>query len=403
MRRQIIILAAALVAVAAGLPAQQLRRPPVIEDCPDPDSTYCQMWPDACVCTTEERPFVQMAQAGPPLDPFAGGYTLPRLLAVTQVAHEDVPWRHPNLYKTTNLDFALEAFRHGFDAIKLWIEEQPFNCGGPFEWHTYWGQRMFTSGGDCVGEDMMRFWREVPQQVVIVRPQWYAWSSEETTDDGIKLTHCGADFYAVAKRLYETIGDRNLIVILTDWEQDHLYRYYDWHTLRLIEQRQADVERARREAYMERRSQPALRVYHAVIVNRFVPLGAEEGTTLTEQIPALEHRPDFIGISYWRNGDDPTPALEWVSETTGYPARRIYIDEFGGDVGQQEHRLGDYVPAFFDFGAKVCAIWLWKQGWCDPEHNRGLWLHGEPCENPPTFTEPSPGYEVLRRLRWQYQ
>lgn len=401
MRRTIIILCAICTFCTSIAGAQTLRRPPA------DNSIWCQMWPDTCT----QGEFVRVKPEGPPLDSFAGGYSLPKGIAVTQVAHEDVPWRASALAKSSNLDFAWDAFRHGFDAIKLWVEEDPFNCGGPWHWHTLNGRPMTTGAGsecydgpdECDGEDMMRFWREVPQRLLIVRPFWYAWSFESVNDDMILTHDDDADFYAIAKKLYEIIGDRDMVVVLTGWEQDHMYKYYPFQTLRILNHRQEGVKRARKEAYLELGHQPRLRVYHAAIVNSFVPTGAEPGSTLTEQIPLLEHRPDFIGVSYWKRGIDPMETINWITGVTHYPVNRIYIDEFGGDIEEQGERFGAYLPVFFDNGIDVVAAWLWKQGWCDPEHNRGLWAQAEPCMGTPVFTEPSPGYYELRRLRWTYR
>jgi hypothetical protein len=315
---------------------------------------------------------------------------------VTQVHHEQVPWAIEPLQHMSNFDLAHEVWMSGFGGLKVWIQEGPFN-GSDFSWTTPWGTQMFTPDSEGYGEDMVRFWREQPLDLLIVRPQWYAWSGEEETER-LRATYMDADFYAIAKRLYEDIGHRDMVVILTDWEQDWLFEEFPEWVLLQIEKRQEDVERARKEAFLELGYRPNLRVMHSVIVNRYPANGGEEGTTLAEKIPKLKHRPDLIGLSYWMRGLDPRETLDWLRGVTHYPPSRIYIDEFGGDEWEQEERFEDYVPLFHEWGIKVVCIWMWKQTWCDPEHNRGLWQQAQPCQGKPVFTDPTAGYYALQAI-----
>lgn len=403
MKRQIIILAAIL-AVAAGVSAQSILRPPpasTCDDCPALDSLSCQLWPEACAACWATcgdipgEPPRRVSTFGPPYDPWLADYRLPQTVGVTMVYHEDIQSNPAALRQTTNLDFAWDAWASGFNVIKLWSQEHPFNCGGDWSWSTYWGVTLTTLEDDCSGEDMMRFWREVPQEVVFYRPQWSAWSGVEDTDAG-RLTHVQGDFYAIARRLYEEIGYRHLTVVLTDWEQDHLYAEYPDYTLDRIEQRQADVMRARREAYLELRHRPNLRVMHAVIVNRYPANGGVEGAMLAEQIPTLRYRPDLIGLSYWTKGVDPVETLKWLRATTGYGPGRVYIDELGATEGQQAERFASYIPALWEWGTPIVNVWLWKQTWCDS--NMGLWKQQQPCAGKVAWGDPTDGYYVIREL-----
>jgi len=214
-----------------------------------------------------------------------------------------------------------------------------------------------------------------------------------------------ADYYAIATRLFNLIGDHNIQVVLTDWEQD-------WQScqesnggqdfmLRIIEQRQEDVERARMEAFYRFSSRPKLEIYHAVIVNKY-PNNAPDWPYpyLTEMIPYLKHRPDFIGLSYWLKGSDPIETLDWIRSITGYPQRRIYIDEFGANEGNQKQRFADYIPAFWEWGVRTVNVWLWKQTWCavPASSNKGLWKQKQPCLGKVSWTEPTDGYYVLMDL-----
>jgi hypothetical protein len=406
MRRQIVILAAALVAVAGGVSAQDIRRPPATNTCSEcapVDSYWCELYPQACAdcwLTCGEQPGEpprRTRPTGAPYDPWLGDYRLPHVISVTQVYHEDVPWAVEPLRHMTNLELAHEAYIHGFYGLKVWMQEGPFN-GSEFSWTTSSGSLAVDTGGGGEGEDMARFWREAPQDILIVRPQWYAWSGSETIEQ-LRVTYMDADFYAIASRLYREIGYRDMVVVLCDWEQDWQYETWPEWTLAQLERRQEGVERARREAYLELGYRPDLRVMHAAIVNRYPANGGEEGRTLAEQIPKLEHRPDLIGLSYWSNGTDPVETLNWLSEVTQYPPRRIYVDEFGADEGCQAKRFADYISAFREWGitGPIC-IWLWKQTWCDPEHNRGLWQQAQPCVGKPVFTDPTAGYYELQNI-----
>jgi hypothetical protein len=242
---------------------------------------------------------------------------------------------------------------------------------------------------------MLRFWREVPQEVIFYRPQWFAWTGIEDTDT-MRLTHVQGDFYAIARRLYQEIGYRRLTVILTDWEQDHLYDEYPEYTLDRIEQRQADVMRARREAFLELGHRPELRVMHAVIVNSYPANGGTDGGTLAERIPDLTYRPDLIGLSYWSKGSDPVETLEWLRDVTGYGPGRIYIDELGAIESQQADRFASYIPDFWEWGAPVVNVWLWKQTWCDG--NMGLFKQQQPCAGRVSWGEPTDGYYAISEL-----
>ena len=352
---------------------------------------------DACIAKYCAVQVERIAPHGAPYDAWLGDYSLPRAIGVTMVYHEDL-WNNPApLRQMTNLDFAWDTWAHGFNVIKLWARQHPF-CGGSgdWTWSTYYGVELTTPEHGCVGEDMMRFWREVPQEVIFYRPMWDNWSTDETLEDGARLTHMQGDFYAIAKRLYKEIGYRNITIVLTDWEQDHLYLAYPEYTIERIEQRQADVMRARREAFLELGYRPKLRVMHSVIVNQYPANGGKSGNMLAEQIPKLKHRPDLIGLSYWSKGTDPVETLDWLRSVTGYGRGRIYIDELGATEGQQAERFASYIPAYWEWGAPVVNVWLWKQTWCDG--NMGLWKQSQPCAGKVTWGDPTDGYYVLQEL-----
>jgi hypothetical protein len=406
MKRQIVILAAIL-AVAGGVSAQSIRRPPMVEVCPDPESVYCQMWPYACVCTTTEMQVERIAPSGAPYDPFAGTYLLPKTIGVTQLAFEPEPVGRRATSHMTAYELLDEVAPLGFGALKIWLDAVPFDGMGEWCFSTYYGAE-HCADFTTEGLELERFWRSVPDGMAIfLRPQSIAWTwfheNPCIDGDGAGPQMALADYYAISKRLFELIGDHNIQVILTDWEQDWISCHEESggqpFLRRIIEQRQRDVERARREAYLERGYRPKLEIYHAVIVNKF-PVNAPDWPYpyLAEVIPTLEHRPDFIGLSYWSKGSDPRVTLDWIRDVTGYPPHRIYIDEFGADEDRQAERFAEYIPAFWEWGVRVVNIWMWRQTWCDERCNLGLWKQVQPCAGKVAWGDPTDGYYVIREL-----
>jgi len=465
MRRQIIILAAALVAVAAGLPAQQLRRPPVIEDCPDPDSYWCQLWPTACVCTTEERPFQPIApRRSYPIDPWMQDYRLPKAIGVTQLAHEIHPARPESQQRFSNLDLAYDVRSHGFRVLKVWIDNHPLDGDTQPLCYDIWGEHSPQEGPwwceydmleydqshhpyhHRVGEsnpqfeDMIRFWQAAPVDVVFVR--FHRWGYSE--GKCMALT-TNTPWYALTTRLYEIAWWRDLTIVFAPWEQDwwpwgcddgdgdptnwrppFQYVSQRWlqdclaeHTeeecgfkvverrykyvVEKMEQRQREVERARREAFERLGHMPKLRVMTAVVVNRY-PHNQREYErasgipTMAERVAGMKNKPDLIGLSYWLKGHDPAETLDWLQGVTQYPRYRIYIDEVGGIEGRdQAQRLADYIPAFWEWGVKVVNVWMWRQTWHDSGINRGLWQQLT-TEGRVEWGEPTDGYWVLQDL-----
>ena len=92
--------------------------------------------------------------------------------------------------------------------------------------------------------------------------------------------------------------------------------------------------------------------------------------------------------------------LDWLRETTGYPAYRIFLNEFGETTNRQVNRFADYIPLFWEYGIRTVNIWLWKETHCrsNPALNRGLWVLDEPCSEPVTWDRPTDGYYVIMDL-----
>jgi hypothetical protein len=369
-------------------------------DCPPLDSYWCNLYPDACSACWESCGAPPPRRIAPlrmaPFDPYVMTYTLPKTIAVTQIAHE-VDEERPVLQHFSNYDLAVDVSNHGFRALKVWFKAIPFE-GDEWCWSTYWGHEIceqYTSG-----EDMSLFWRFSGLDVLVIRPYSQAWTWTATGDNcGVVCPEMAlVDYYALAKRLYKDYWWDDKVIIITDWEQDWVYEspYKDF-LLRIVQQRQLDVERARREAYLELHRRPTLRVYHAIIVNRYPNNNPDGIPTLAEEIPYMESKPDFIGLSYWSKGYDPRETLDWLRETTGYPPYRIYIDELGAPENQQVQRYSEYIPVLWDWGVRLICIWNWKTTWCD-SNNMGLWKQVQPCNGKVVFGEPTDGYYELQRL-----
>ena len=384
----------------------QILRPPAAE-CTPSQILYCEIFQiDPCPCGTIE--FVRVRPSGPPRDPWAGSYMLPKTIGVIQLAYEPEPVQPPRTAHMTSYELLDEVAPYGFGALKLWMDAIPFEGMGEWCWQTDWGQEICEDYDTFL--DMERFWKSIPDGMVIfLRPESPAWTwyQENPCIDGDANSPqmALADYYAISMRLYELIGDHNVQVIFTDWEQDWISCHSDGEAqdflVRIIEQRQEDVERARRDQWLSIGHRPKLEIYHAVVVNKY-PNNAPDWPYpyLVDIIPTLKHRPDFIGLSYWLKGVDPVETLDWIRDTTGYPPYRIYIDELGANESSQVQRFNDYIPAFWGWGVRTVNIWLWRQTWCaDPvKSNKGLWKQVQPCEGKVVFGEPTAGLGALLEL-----
>jgi len=460
---------------------------------------------DRCMesCTPERR---RVRPDGPPIDPWLGGYTLPRTIGVIQIAY-DLSNR-PVTRHMSSLELSDELAANGFSVMKIWMDSFPFDGSGKEFCYIHprfgyeicdttpltWSCDGYYDGGPRT-EDVMEFWHKTTMKVIFVRFQRWGYT------EGACIPKTFPPYYAIAKKLYQEIGDRDLTVVFTDWEEDwypwgcptnytnengnYIYPFkyaQDWYSTGCIdqctypvvpediltgvgqefiddclddgegidecaeqlremygvskpveectdycgrqlvearysylegeiEQRQTETERARKEAYLELGHRPKLRIMTSVVVNRY-PFNqrdheVESGIkTLAERISGLQHRPDLIGLSYWNKGDDPFETLDWLTSVTGYPARRIYIDEFGSmTTSKQVQRYSEYIPAFWDYGIKIVNIWMWKQTWCatDPDKNLGVWEQKQPCDGKVVFGEPTDGFYELQQLIYNYE
>lgn len=394
-----------IIFVSSTAHAQDVLRPPLVSTCPDPNSMTCQLFPHACEdCTEEPLDIYRIAPiSGAPFDPHVMDYSLKRQVGVVQLAHEKYPVNDEILSHMTNYDLAWEVSEYGFKALKVWMKTSPFNGMGDWCWSTYYGVELCSDEESFDTENMYDFWARTPIDTYVIRPIDERWTWEEHNEctDLYGPQMALADYYSIAKRLYDEIGWRDVTVILGDWEQDWIIcAGYEEFLLDIIEQRQVDIERAREEAFLERGYLPKLRVFHSVVVNKYpdnTPESDPPRDRLAELISDMKHKPDFIGLSYWRHGYDPVDTLNWLVEITGYPRSRIYIDEFGSDEWEQPERFSSYIPVFWDWGVRLVNVWMWKTTWCDSK-NKGLWQQEQPCSGKVTFGEPTAGLSVLQEL-----
>ena len=401
-----------LLLLVPSILSAQIRLPPESDcGCPAWDSITCTVAPQICAqCWAwchEREPQRRIKPSGAPFDPYLMSYGLPRTIGAFQVEYD----AHFTTYELFN-----ELALNGFTAATIWHTGIPFDGMGEFYWTTEYGEVVGPMGSDVhVVEDMYKVWTHPAIKTIFYRPQNPSWTFYASDCPGFEnhpvLTN--PPYYDIAKKLYEEFWWLDKTVVLVDWEQDSLFRgdpcwatgtleqRIDWWKI-LTNYRQLGVERARREEYYLLGHRPKLRVMTSVVINRWPGWHDEEGDIpyLAEIIPTLLHPPDLIGVSYWQRGKDPTIMLDWLRETTGYPAYRIFLNEFGETTNRQVNRFADYIPLFWEYGIRTVNIWLWKETHCrnNPVLNRGLWVLDEPCSEPVTWDRPTDGYYVIMDL-----
>lgn len=437
--------------IATVCQPQEIRKPEPRDSCvlcPELDSVVCALNESYCrecwrTCGDNPlppTPFQRVRPEGPHTDPYMESYLLPKKIGSTYVHGVTItpPWEWARNHK----EVVEELRRQEIVNVKLWMDAHPFDglprpfCydlfdTGEEDWYCESWQ-----GGEPKHEDMIEFWRTAKFDTLFVRFRW--WAQEEADGCEFMVT---APFYEIARELYRIIGWRKVTIVFTDWEQDwvglgcstadgSLPDMRDWGVVRnpdetraefrrrateiryryllyIIDQRQRDIERARKEAYLERGGYPNLRIAHSVILNRnpWNKRDHERGiATLAERLPTVQHQPDYTGYSYWTWNVDPNLVLDWYESTTGYPAYRTYIDEFGGlgrdierepDVFQSRddalaERIETYVPEFWKRGIRLVFHWISWQNWCDQRgSDRGFFPQVQPCTDPIVF-EPDP-------------
>jgi len=398
MKRQIIILVSLCVVLfSLGASAQTRGGGRPCSECAPLDSYWCQMYPAACeacweTCTPDSR---RVRPLTPRIQPGVN-YLLDRTIGVRAVDYE--AWYFDGGW-TDNYGVTQEIRADGFNTIGLWMKQPPYNPG---HWDgTAWIEDEYQGAR----EDMAWFWQHVNAHQVFVR--FHAW---QITDGGGCRILENAPLFHIIRRLYEYAWWRDLVVVFVPWEQDWYLtgchpcegqesccpdggecsweekrrQYLDrleW-LVAFESERQRTVELVREEM---RRKYPTanLRILHAMTVNRFKGHNEVEWAadlpTLAERIGQMvespdEHEPDLVGISYWLEGVDPVPVLDWLASVTHYPKYRFFVDEIGAREHRQVQRFEDYIPAFWDWGIRTVMVWVYRQNWVyPPDENYGLY------------------------------
>jgi hypothetical protein len=390
-------------------------------DCPEPGSFWCEMLPDACAQCWEECPPLPP----PPPPPF--DYNVPRGVGVTQLAYDMSRPESTRHFTTAAL---LDELRdQDIRIVKLWLDANPFDGAGPFHWYSY-GHYMGnmntgTNGGGIITwstervprfEDMDVLWRSPDVDIIVVRfigrgmwddddPGCAGWTGPFWVHEPT---------YDIASKLLRRYGNYNKAIIITDWEQDNQWACGGTVTeemavlrmsyvVRMAEQRQAAVQRARDE-----NPGTSLKLMFAMIVNDFDELPTYYGMNLVKDaVPDMDPQPDLLGVTYWRKHLlSITEVLEYIQFHTGYAAHRVYIDEIGEaekNGGEQYERFMDVIPEAFDAGYAFACIWMWRQTWHDFTQggkpiNMGMWKWANTEGKVEWLDEPNSGLAAIQEL-----
>jgi hypothetical protein len=417
------------------------------------------MWPAMC----EDCPKWECSILDPRLSPGltaprdrnVRSYRLDRTVAPTAINY-DVNWAtHPSRQYWTTKELLDELESHGVSAAKLWLDSDPFSQTGEFCWTPNWlldEREPVCYEHDEGTEDMDLVWRHPAIDTYLVRFQAQMWSAREYgcgTNQPSGISFANEPTYDIAYRLLQRYGWKDAVIIFGDWEQDWQIRgqncngpmpngnwSYPWldaptwmkepciqscieetgqsrsfcfhrcgdqiiaeradMVRRILERRQAAIEAAR-AAFPRAR----LRIFHAATVNKYPANLVDDRTqiTVTEMINTLEHRPDFIALSFWRRDIPITEVLDWIRENTGYHGNRIIIDELGSSrPAEQYERLFNETRRAWCWGVNLVGWWTWKQTWCGDPRQHGLFEQLQPCSGKVEFGDPTPGYQALRDL-----
>ena len=277
-----------------------------------------------------------------------------------------------------NAEKIRKAFREpGIDIIVLWMSYFAVigdSCDGYkfYEWQNY------STGEDWRLEDSLfdqfyQFYANQPKAIVIMS---YEGSARLHGGGCMERDECvpisgSIDGCLAACAEDPTYGDDR-------WHPEGYVRPLDCQSvccdlakldrrqlmLRKFNARQAAAERAR-AAHPD----AALRVFHAVEIDRF---GVQDEWLLTARdvIPFMDSRPDFVGLSLWpAKGGDVVESFNRVRSWTSLPGYRLFIAEVGAREkipGDQYARIMEVVPPLFDLGSPFALVWSLEQS--DPEY-----------------------------------
>ena len=335
---------------------QSVRRPP------QDDSIWCQMWPDTCV----NGEFTRM-QPIPPLD-------VPRrvgLVALTKDGGYNGLWKNPGGF--SNADAVDELIGYGVSAVQLWPMVDA-----------------------AKSDDMSAVFDMGVIDLVVIRPMQHSFAEMDCNGAASAAWEGdGWTFGDIANDLYELYGDRDITVILTNWEADwqlwgpscrepnqcplgaiwpgenrNLYELCNGNYECQVEV--CDLVRAGRAEYLRklfnerqasvmsaRMAHPdaVLRVYHMVTVNH-----TEDTYQLNvtrDVVPYLDLKPDLMGLSHWDKDQGIIEALTYIRTIGGFSRRNILVAEVGGE------NFKDQASAALDWGVAAVFGWVYKDWWSD--------------------------------------
>ena len=336
--------------------------------CTDSALLYCDIFNiDPCPCSIGVP--VRVAHIGPSSQ-IGVDYRLPKEVGIHALNYKDSDF-------DSWIDYADEIHLDGFTTAQLWVDIPPY-CPGhweePFPSHV-WVQDQ----PDCEFQQLVQ---HGPVKYLFLRIGVTSWMVNEGEGCYIMDT---APLGFIVNRLYDMAWYKDLTIVLVPWEQDWYPRGcpgtptnedYVERLDRLVKfesERQRQVEQSRR-AKMRQYPDARLQVLHAMVVNKFPGYNLAPDDLLLPTVsdaigwmvedPDL-YEPDLVGISYWKRGLDPVPALDYVKERTLYPKRRLFIAEFGARTDEQPQRYLDYVPVFWDWGIRTILIWVHEDNWED--------------------------------------
>ena len=344
-------------------------------------------------------------------------YTVPRGVGVTQLAY-DLSRPEITRHFTTHELFS-DLAANNIRIVKLWLDDNPFDGAGPFFWTSYgtpMGDLSIRHHRDPMFEDMDLVWRDPNIDTIVVRfigrGLWDASEPDCTGWTGPFWIH--EPTYDIASKLLRRYGEQNKTIIITDWEGDNQWACGGTvsmdmamgrmqYVIRLAEERQAAVQRARDE-YPD----AVLKVMFGMVVNDLDELPAYYGMNLVKNgIPGMDPQPDVIGLSYWLKHQKPiVEALEYIQLHTGYPMHRIYLDEVGAaekTPGRQYARLMEVIPPAFDAGLAFACCWMWKQTWHGFDDrgrpiNTGMWKWANDSGKVEWLDEPNSGLQAIQEI-----
>lgn len=304
---------------------------------------------DACLDACQHPPPRRIAPIGPSRQPGVD-YGLHRTLGLTVLNYRD-PF-FPGWPEAVR-----EIAADGFTTSQLWVRYTELYCMGHWV-EPYPSHEWMTYDPNCEAAQMLR----------------YGGSTQLFIKLDPNMSRQLVSF--LMERWYELAWWRDLTIVFSRWEQDNALAQdeitYDeymrrWAKLKAEEEEIQGWVTEKRRTLKHRYPHSKLEVLNAMVVNRFpgvnVKPWAEDWPTVTDMIAEMDHKPDLIGVSYWKRGVDPTIALDWIVDTTRYPRYRLFVAELGARNSEQPDRYYEYVRTFWDWGIDTVLIWAWRSPW----------------------------------------